>query len=232
MRSDVIIISNCKNDYLENITTTCLKSLLSSESNNDFNVIVIEGNEDKNHKNCKTLHPKIPFNYNAYVNLGLENCKSEFISFCNNDLIFQPNWFGSHLNVFNSKLDISSLCPKCPNFKDKPYEPHIGFNKGIYVGQKTRYELVGWCITARKKVFDKIGKLKTLVNFWCSDDIYGLQLKQNGLTHALNSDSIVQHLFGESTRNCNLNEKQMHNYTHDQLEIFNRYKKQFACKLI
>lgn len=55
--------------------------------------------------------------------------------------------------------------------------------------------LCGWCIITTKETITKIGgKLDERALFWCSDDLYGKQLREAGLTHAMIPSCKVSHL--------------------------------------
>lgn len=189
--SDVIIISWAKNQKLKNITESCINSLRASEDI-DFNIIVVETNKNVKYNDCFIIRPPMPFNYNHCVNLGLSLCHHNVITFCNNDIIFHSGWLTSHLEVFSEHKDIFSLCSKCPSHK-----LHSGMS-GLNRGFEVRRELVGWCITCRREVFEIIGKLNEDVRFWYSDNVYANQLKLYSLQHALNSNSLVTHLFSST----------------------------------
>ena len=194
---DVVIVSCGKND-LKLMTQQTIDSLIMSENFN-FNVIVVES-ESVEYKNCLTIKCNETFNYNRFVNIGLSHCYSDIVSFCNNDLIFHKNWMTFHMKVFNDNSEIHSLSPKCDLWKDgSVYKKHEDFNKGIHLGFRTGFELVGWCITVRKFVLDDLNGLDTSTNFWYSDNNYAMQLMTNGYQHALNANSTVTHLFGKSS---------------------------------
>ncbi|MHA1948296.1 MAG: glycosyltransferase family 2 protein [Candidatus Thorarchaeota archaeon] len=198
MQVDVVIVSDGKTKELKSTTNNCIQSLHRSESNIEFEVIIIESNEKATYKNCKIIRPSTKFNYNAYLNIGIREGNNEFVSFCNNDIIFHPGWFSSHLKIFRSNPNIHSLSPKCPKKGDDVYKCHKEFKKGIYPGYKTRFHVAGWCITARRSIFDIIGKLNESAIFHYSDDNYSMQLKKKNLVHALDADARVTHLFGKS----------------------------------
>jgi len=88
MKIDIIILSNCINDKIFRMNQECLTSLEESESNFDFSVKLIESNkqfskEYKTNLELEIIIPQEDFNYNRFLNIGLDKCSSEFIAFCN-----------------------------------------------------------------------------------------------------------------------------------------------------
>jgi glycosyltransferase involved in cell wall biosynthesis len=180
---DVVILSHAKNDSLKKITDDCLKSLFDSESENTFNVIVIEGNHNVTYPNLKVIHLQQPFNYNAYMNIGASLGTSEFIAFCNNDLIFHKGWASELL-----RYSFDSSSPKCPI---NPLQ--IGMNS-LHLGYETSKHLSGWCLFLRRKWWDYMEGFDEDFEFWCADDSYREQLKFHNVNHYLIASSLVTHL--------------------------------------
>src|SRR5689334_11461577 len=109
MHIDVIILSRCisENDFA--INCQCIKSLIESEKEIHFDIHVIESNPEFDYTkfsysfpNVKVVIPKENFNYNRFLNIGLENSKNDLVAFCNNDLIFNKGWLSEIIRVKNS----------------------------------------------------------------------------------------------------------------------------------
>lgn len=220
-KSDVIIISYAKNKELQNITQTCLDSLLNSETN--VQPIIIENNKNITY-NCLTIHPNFDFNYNACINLGINYCDSDIITFCNNDVIFTPGWLTSHIKVFDNN-DLLSLSPKSPG-----YEKQNHMTSGLYLGYTILEHVAGWCITIKRNVLDFIGKLDTSVDFWYSDYIYIDQIKKHKIKHALNADSIVYHLFSK-TMSTILTKDKLYDFTKGQKRKYEKAQMKYLPKI-
>lgn len=215
---DVIMLTNTANDDILKMTYDCIKSLNESESFVKFNIFLIESNKDFDicrfhefaFRNVFVIRPLEEFNYNKFINIGLFNCKSEYIVVANNDLIFQKGWALNIINEFRKDKDLMSACPKEPNHHNWAKE-----NK-LYYGYTVRSELVGWCIFMRRTILDIIGKFDEQFEFFYQDDDYSQTLQKYNLKHALISNSLVNHLFNKSH---SLLSEEQHNYYSRELKI-------------
>lgn len=193
---DVIILSFAKDDALRQVTEHCLDSLLASEdrANIDFRVVVLESNAHSpayGQPGVTTLYPDTPFNYHAYMNLGIKEGQAPFVAICNNDLSFHPGWASELLEVFNGDPGISSASPAC-----SLHHPRNGFalHSGVYQGYGVLREISGWCLVFRRSILDVIGELDERFYFWYADNDYALTLEAHGLKHVLVTSSVVDHL--------------------------------------
>lgn len=219
MLIDVVIISSATNDDLRKTTIKCLSTLMLSGQEVSFRPIVVESSNQT--FDCETIHVSEKLNYNKFLNIGFSKTKSEFVAFCNNDLIFLKGWMDSHVKIFLKIPKIDSLSPFCENFHTRNPNCHKNFQKNsLYFGFRPRYELTGWCFTARRKIIDKIGGFDTSVEFWYSDNAYARQLKQANLIHALDTTASVIHLFGLTT--ATLSDADKDKYTHMQERRFRK----------
>ena len=71
----------------------------------------------------------------------------------------------------------------------------------VKVGYTAALEVAGWCIIARKEVFDTIGLLDEQFAFWYQDNDYALTLHKHGILHALIVNSKVTHLIDAKASN-------------------------------
>lgn len=133
------------------------------------------------------------FNYNQFLNLGVQFLNEKFslkendyIACCNNDLEFTENW----LNILN--YDYPSMSPKCSLTQT---QKEFIINT---MGYKTAQHISGWCIVLNFKTWLTINGFDEDFNFWCADDSYRMQLKENNIEHWLIVDSIVNHVNGGS----------------------------------
>jgi len=182
-----------------------------------FTLLPLESsNIDYEGENVKTIHPKLPFNYNAYLNLGYKESSREFIAFCNNDLIFEDLWYENIINAMMIR-GVRSASPLCPNtHKEFGYSK----NNGVVQGTETRKMVAGWCLVLRSDWYNKMGGFDERWKFWCADNSYTQQLLKFRESHILVLDSIVHHL-GSQTLD-KLNDKQKHNYTMEEVKKFNK----------
>ena len=121
----------------------------------------------------------------------------------NNDVIFEPSWY-NNIHTAISWADLGSASPFCPDYsmrflKEKPA-------KQISIGYEINKHLFGYCIVAKKEVYDAIGELDETFNFFSQDNDYAAQIQKHGFKHGLVSTSIVRHLAHQS--HALLDEKQ------------------------
>lgn len=210
---DVIMPVDSTKMGLGIMTQATIGNLISSEPDMEFNIIVIDGNKNTTgFKNAKTITYDFPFNYHKCVNLGLEYGNADVVAICNNDLIFDKFWLTEMLSAMGETYLSAS-----PNNK-------ISMMGGIVEGYTVAKHILGWCIVVKRKIFDKIGKLDEVVNFWYSDDVYGEQLKGAGIKHILVLHARVVHLTSRTLRET----KDKYYITMQQKKIFNEWKNKKA----
>lgn len=207
---DIIILSFAKSKALQRVTENAITSLFTSEDPQqiDFKVLVIESNKSLSpftYPATETVYPKADFNFNKYLNIGLKWSVNKYVCFCNNDLIFHTGWATEILEAFNGDPELQSASPCCPDF-------HGGIdftvNSGLIYGHQIRNHVAGWCIFAKRSLFDKIGQFDEKFRFWFSDADYANTLKAKGLKHALVTSAKVTHLDGTSTEALHLKIKE------------------------
>lgn len=200
---DVIILSWAKNKMFRGITQKAIDTLISSEPNLSFNIIVVESNKnepeyqlksnnDINQTAVKTIyynHEK--FIYNKACNMALDMCFSDYVAVCNNDLSFTENWATEIIRQMQIG-GYGSACPIAPQFRrqlefenaTKPIE-----------GYRITKEFGGWCFVLSKNSLLKIGgKFCEDVDFWYSDNVVVDQLINVKIRHALIPTSKVYHV--------------------------------------
>lgn len=186
---DICIISFAKNEDLRRVTERCIETLLDSEKDIEFNIIVAESNPEINYdafRGAKTIYPSKPFNYHKFLNACLSLCKSQYVALCNNDLTFEKRWASEIIERMEEDKTLFSASPLCPQTQSKG-------DSLLYYGYKIREHINGWCIFCKKELFDIIGKLPEEVDFWYSDNIYSILLQKHKIKHALVATSIVNH---------------------------------------
>lgn len=215
MKLSVIILAMTTTKELFTMTTNCINSLVESEKNINFEIIVIESNKEyflsdfKYPDFVKVIVPEENFNFHKFLNIGINASNGEFVALCNNDLIFYKNWFSEILKV---KEDNPSIMSFSPSGKIDDYS----FGKTFELGYKVRTHIMGWCIVANREVFPKIGFLDEMFDFYYADNDYAMTLKYNNVRHALVCNSHVNHLEKKSSTNF---EKQL-----EQKAFLKKYK--------
>ncbi len=210
MKIDVIILSNGKTKELREMTQQTIDTLHASEKDHEFDVLVFEQQHDVGYRQAFVINYHEPFHYNRLMNHGVEMATNEWIVLANNDLIFHRGWLTECL-----KHDYLSMSP---NFKAVREQ---GVEEGHEIG--VAGQVMGWCLLANRKVFDKIGKIDESVNFWYSDHVYADQLREAGIEHALVKGALVQHLDGKTLKTCTEEER---------LKYCDNQKKIYAPKLL
>jgi GT2 family glycosyltransferase len=176
----------------------CIRSLRESEDKIQFNVVIVESGDytvDMG-QNDTIQYPKARFCYNHALNMGLEKTTNNWVVLANNDLIFKKGWMHEIIIAHNLRKDIESFSPwnDMWDWHRRYYGdeyPHIieGYRIGV--------ELAGWCIIARRRIFDRV-KLNERVNFWYSDNVYADELQIYGIKHALVTNSRVDHIVSQT----------------------------------
>jgi glycosyltransferase involved in cell wall biosynthesis len=193
---DVIILSNTQNNEYFEMCKTTISSLKKENTSLEFNIIIVETNS-KSRYVFDVDHYIImnePFNYNKFLNRGLELSNSEYILILNNDLIFHKSSVENMVRIFNQFSDICSISPREPDYHSKFNFP----DSGIVYGYNIPLEIVGWCIFARRRTLDTIGKFDEDFKFWYQDNDYANSLIKNNLKHVLCLNSHVTHLWSKS----------------------------------
>lgn len=209
---DIIVVSNNIRVILWEMTRNALKSATEHAGMDVGDVFTIEQCRTAREQPIgRTLYYDFEFNYNRCLNMGMALSKSKYIAFCNNDLYFERNWARNAVRAMKAGGYLSS----CPSGR------HVF--KGVLEGYKVAHHICGWCIIVDRVIFDKIGKLSEVVNFWYSDDVYAIQLICAGVKHILVGNSKVKHF---RSRTLFKVPEQRTDKTTGQKEIYLNFKKQ------
>lgn len=198
IRLSVIILSYAIDDDIYEMNCRCVESLLKSElwSDGDLEVLLIESNEQVNYtypNNVRVLFPNEKFGFHRYFNIGLNNTSGEYIAFCNNDVVFQFNWW-------TAIKRIKELNPKfmCFSPLDRSYpmmtEEQMPSTKDYYIGWENKRHFAAWCFVWERKVFDIIGKFDEIFDFYSADDDELMTLQKYAIPNVLVTASEVKHL--------------------------------------
>lgn len=199
MEIDVIILSYVKNDSVLKMNNECIDSINNSTKNHTFKIYLIETNKDRKFEysqdNVVVIQPDEEFNYNRFLNIGLEYCKNEWVLISNNDTIYHENFIDKMIEANEFDKDLLSMSPI-----DDSWFRHNEFNRNIkiYYGFRTSYEIAGWSILVKRSVIDQIGGFDEKFKFWYQDNDYAMTLIQHKIKHALITDSKVTHLLSKS----------------------------------
>lgn len=207
MNVTVIIISHAKNRMLYNLTQ---HAVITAKAN----VIVLEQNpEVDNYKGCQTVYIIEPFNYNAFANIGVEMCDTEWIVISNNDVEFTDGWLDKLLDAAYPVVS-----PRSP--KD---ERQLDLEQNE-TGYQTGRHLTGWCFMIHRTVWKLIGGFDEDFGFWCADNSLMEQLIKVDLPPMVVPKSVVRHLESKTLSTLS----NFTDLTHDQVR---RYNKKYGREL-
>jgi hypothetical protein len=197
---DVVIVSWAKDEPLRRLTENAIETCRASSRRCRFDVLVVETNpQARPYADATTIYyPHPEFNYNRALNLGVAKLSGPYVACCNNDLVFHEHWAEYVLRAM-SRLRIRSVSPLCPWAGG--HAPYRG-RQGVAFGSGVRYELAGWCIALERSLWHELGGFDETCDFWCSDDVYALQLQRAGVRHALVLQSVVAHLGSQTLEQC------------------------------
>ena len=130
MEIDVIILSYVKNDSVLKMNNECIDSINNSTKNHTFKIYLIETNKDRKFEysqdNVVVIQPDEEFNYNRFLNIGLEYCKNEWVLISNNDTIYHENFIDKMIEANEFDKDLLSMSPI-----DDSWFRHNEFNRNI-----------------------------------------------------------------------------------------------------
>ena len=122
------------------------------------------------------------------MNIGRRLGSSPYVALCNSDLTYEENWATNMIEQMEIH-NAPSASPWCPQTQGTN-ENHI---HNVYVGNRVRTELAGWCIVQKREIYKIIEDLNEGVSFWYSDNIYADELGMRGIRHILVPTSVVNH---------------------------------------
>jgi GT2 family glycosyltransferase len=135
-------------------------TLRESDGLSNANIILVESNLQSKY-NFDVDHyiiPDIPFNYNAYLNIGIKYAKSKYTCISNNDIVFSKTWWTKLKNAME-KYDLDIASPKSTmkiqehNVK-KDYFKHMYTPETLVKIELKKYSFAGWCFTITDEVRD------------------------------------------------------------------------------
>jgi hypothetical protein len=177
---DLVTVSSARTPELAAMTKRCVDSFRATCNGKIIVVEEFDSNIDCTHT---VITQTKPFCYNKCLNDGFKHTTADWICFANNDVEFMPSWYDM------IRYDYDSMSPLNPGWmyhKEFKGDPVEGFGIGVH--------LTGWCIVAKRETIEKIGGFDEGVDFWCSDNIYAIQLDYHGLKHYLIPESHVKHV--------------------------------------
>lgn len=153
--------------------------------------------------------------YNEALNRGAKKGKSDYIGFCNNDIVFTDDSIPYLIDALQYFDSVSPWCPKTHHQWWGNSKP-LGYQKGYDTGKI----VAGWCIFMKRSTWDTIGGFDERLSFWCCDNSYCKQIEKSNLTHALVPMASVVHL--QSVTLNQVDKKRYDELTKQQVRIYNK----------
>ncbi len=186
---DVVMLSSAGTDELREMTQRAIDSCIAGANSLPINVLVMEQQPDVTYENASTVYAPGKIHYNRFMNLGAAQGHARWIMFANNDLIFHDGWLHKLLAAGHPVVS--------------PKEPRDGRQVDITkntIGDVTGRHLSGWAFAMTRELWERIGHLSEVVEWWFSDDVVIEQCRAAGVLPMLVVDSVVEHL-GSRTLN-------------------------------
>ena len=193
MKVDVIILTDSTDEFM---TQRTINSLINSETDHQFNIILVDSGEcnlDRYTYN-EYICPPEPFNYNKFLNHAFKICTADWVVISNDDVEYSDGWFTEILKVSELRPDIESFSPRDPLFMMKYYPRDFLSGELYYEGYQVSKYVQGWCIVIKKDALDMIRPFDEQFNMYYQDNDYAEKLKQFDIKHALVYNSLAHHL--------------------------------------
>lgn len=207
IKLNAIFLSRTSSQEIYKMTMDCINSLVSSEKNNcnvTIKYILIESNKDYYNEGyhypdfVTVIIPEQAFNFHLFLNIGIRSDSADYYALCNNDIIFEPDWFSEILRVADKNPKINSFSPidydSTKLSADEQRSP-----KSYFLGYESGRHVSGWCIVLRHELLNIIGMLDEKFDFYYADDDYGMTLRHYNQYHAIVLQSRAKHLEGVVT---------------------------------
>jgi len=208
-KCDVVILSNAKTEALYQMTQKTIDTLVASEAENTFNVLVLE-QAGKKYKNAQTMIAiDEDFNYNRFANIGTSMGSANYVCIANNDLLFQKGWFSSLM-----KEGKEVMSPQCPNDSRQKHlkKTTEGFDCSVHFS--------GWCFVIKRSLWKEIKGFDEDFGFWCADNAVIEQVKAKGIIPVIVPESKVTHLRSVTLKTITGEERNV--LTREQVLRFNK----------
>lgn len=224
---DVIILTNSNTDFSVRMTRRTIQTILDSETEIQFNIIVVESciNSENKYQDIAQhfVLPNEPFNYNKFLNIASQYCKGDWVVISNNDVSYEYGWLTEIFKVHESRPDIESFSPKDPLFFMAYWSKVFIGTQATYVeGYQVSKYLLGWSLVIKRAAFDKILPFDELFDMFYQDNDYGEVLKLNNIKHALVARSIASHYNTINIRE--IEKRSKHKMQEDELKFRNKWK--------
>ncbi len=196
------------------MTEECVASLIKNTPNLGEIILVDDHSIEK--YPLPITNPKIKYVINKGTmvtdawNYGASLAKYDYICWCNNDLLFSPDWELPLIKGLNNDIWVTS--PYHTAGLELPADFPVGKNrKSNMDGNKSGLPFLGSCFMMEKKNWLKVGPIDERLKLWCGDNYihesvindFGRQVKEikESYIHHLVSQSIDRIAVREITKN-------------------------------
>lgn len=205
----VIILSYAIDNDVYEVNCRCLDSLRASEEwqNGELEIVLIESNKKNPYtygSDVKVVIPNEKFNFHRFLNIGVNKSDGEFVALCNNDIVFEKNWWSAIMKVKKTNPKFMCFSPL-----DRSYpmmsEEVMPSSKKYYIGWENKKHFAAWCFVWEKKVFDIVGKFDETFDFYSADDDELMTLRKYAISNVLVTASEVKHISQVVTKKDGIN---------------------------
>lgn len=194
----VIILSYAIDNDVYEMNCRCLDSLRASEEwkDGELEIVLMESNKENPYaygSDVKVVVPDEAFNFHRFLNIGVDKSDGEFVALCNNDIVFEKDWFSAIQNV---KKDHPKFMCFSPLDRSYPLmgEDTLPLSKDYYIGWENKKHFAAWCFVWERKVFDIVGRLDETFDFYSADDDELMTLRKYAISNVVVTGSEVKHL--------------------------------------
>lgn len=184
------------------LTTTCLNDVIKTTYKPFETIVVDDGSKTPLARAIKKMFPGVVVLKNETnqgfaktVNKGIRAAKGEFICLLNNDITLpNTNW----LTIMANEMEKRGLdfCAPAGGRFDK----NFNYLPGEAKKTNDRFDyLVGWCLLAKREIFDKIGLIPEDFGkgFW-EDVLWNLRAVKAGFKPGIVEGTEVNHLYHQT----------------------------------
>lgn len=198
-----------------------IRSLHESEDweNGQLEVLLIESNKSSQYSYqpyaVKIIIPQEKFNFHRFFNIGLDNSSGDYLAFCNNDIIFEKNWFSEICKIKRRHPRFRCFSPideKYPNMTPQA----LPRSKSYYCGWDYGKYFAPWCFVWERSVFKIIGRFDETFEFYAADADETNTLRSNAIPSVVVPTSIVHHLASQSVKK----ERKINNHVITDKDLF------------
>jgi GT2 family glycosyltransferase len=230
----IIVIHLGKDELLINFLDSLYKNFISYSFevvviDNDSQMLTIDALVNK-YQNCRLVKTNKKVGYAEATNIGINNSSSEYILWCNNDLLFTENAINLLISFLDDNKNFAIAGPQLLNFDGSKQESgsHLDINvftllleklhiikivKFIYnkIHNKKNYPFdvkitTGACCLIRRNSLEEIGGLiDERFYMYCEEFDLSRMLRKKGFNIAVIPKSIVIHLGGQTTFGTSIN---------------------------